>query len=163
MKKIIDVEKELGIPLTAIFAIEEDEYRKPDVGMWTYFMNNLNAGRCDASRSFFCGDAAGRPADKSRKKDHSCADYKFALNVGIDFHVPEELFAGLSSAQVNCCIAFDVKKWYVCDIFDSLHNRYAKYCSQLPPIFEPKSSQLSLVGNLDLVVFVGWPGSGYVL
>lgn len=42
----------------------------------------------DVSQSYYVGDAAGRPkgwADK-KKKDHSCGDRKFALNVGMSFY-----------------------------------------------------------------------------
>lgn len=49
----------------------------------------------DKENSFFVGDAAGRPADKSRKKkDHSLADRLLALNLGLTFHTPEEHFLG---------------------------------------------------------------------
>jgi bifunctional polynucleotide phosphatase/kinase len=37
-------------------------------------------------KSFFVGDAAGR------KGDHSDTDRKWAINAGLRFHVPEELF-----------------------------------------------------------------------
>ena len=45
----------------------------------------------DQSNSFFCGDAAGRVRRKG-KKDFSCSDRLFALNAGLKFYVPEELF-----------------------------------------------------------------------
>jgi len=38
----------------------------------------------DYTKSVYLGDAAGRPAAKpgKPKKDHSCGDFKFALNLG---------------------------------------------------------------------------------
>ena len=37
----------------------------------------------DLTQSFYVGDAAGRPAGPGKKKkDFSCGDYKFALNLG---------------------------------------------------------------------------------
>jgi len=47
--------------------------------------------------SFFCGDAAGRPArigssSQKIKKDHSCCDRLFAMNIGLKFYTPEEYF-----------------------------------------------------------------------
>lgn len=47
--------------------------------------------------SFFCGDAAGRPTrtginGKQIKKDHSCCDRLFAMNIGLKFYTPEECF-----------------------------------------------------------------------
>jgi len=48
----------------------------------------------DLQVSFYCGDAGGRQKDwkKGAKKDFSCSDRKFAANIGITFHTPEELF-----------------------------------------------------------------------
>jgi bifunctional polynucleotide phosphatase/kinase len=46
------------------------------------------------AQSFYCGDAAGRPADVNRKKDFSADDLKFAHNMKVDFHTPESLFLG---------------------------------------------------------------------
>ncbi|KAH8518709.1 hypothetical protein H0E87_000522 [Populus deltoides] len=63
----------------------EDPFRKPKPGMWQ------NGGLiwllilC-VCRSFYVGDAAGRP------NDHSDADIKFAKVIGLKFHVPEDYF-----------------------------------------------------------------------
>lgn len=46
------------------------------------------------ANSFYCGDAAGRKATAGRKKDFTDSDLKFALNVGIEFKTPENLFLG---------------------------------------------------------------------
>jgi bifunctional polynucleotide phosphatase/kinase len=43
------------------------------------------------SRSFFVGDAAGRPGD------HSDTDRKWAVNAGLPFFVPEQLFKSVES------------------------------------------------------------------
>ena len=52
--------------------------------MWDYFEKNLNGGvKIDYAKSSFCGDAAGRPKRGIFAKDHSDADRKFALNIGI--------------------------------------------------------------------------------
>jgi bifunctional polynucleotide phosphatase/kinase len=43
-------------------------------------------------KSFYVGDAAGRPGNKFRARDHSCDDRKFALNAGLQFLTPEMFF-----------------------------------------------------------------------
>lgn len=51
----------------------------------------------DKSTSFFCGDAAGRSTrinsnGQKIKKDHSCCDRLFAMNIDLKFYTPEEYF-----------------------------------------------------------------------
>lgn len=48
----------------------------------------------DMKESMYVGDAAGRPAQGSKKKDFSTSDRLFALNLGIPFFTPEEHFLG---------------------------------------------------------------------
>lgn len=57
-------------PLSIYAATENDEFRKPRLGMWHEFLKdyNLEAARVDLTQSFFVGDAAGR------KDDHSQVD-----------------------------------------------------------------------------------------
>ena len=44
--------------------------------------------------SFYCGDAAGRPANwaPGKKKDHSSVDRLMAVNLALKFYTPEEYF-----------------------------------------------------------------------
>ena len=78
-----------------LVATSEDHYRKPNTGMWDYFVKNLNGGvKVNLQKSIYCGDAAGRPKVGNRPKDHSDVDLKFAINMNVPFKLPEELFLG---------------------------------------------------------------------
>ncbi|MCO5558180.1 hypothetical protein L7F22_011759 [Adiantum nelumboides] len=64
-----------------------DLYRKPKHGMWILLERYFNEGVViDKTRSFYVGDAAGRP------NDHSDADLGFAMAAGLEFLVPEDVF-----------------------------------------------------------------------
>lgn len=66
-----------------------DLYRKPKDGMWVLLEKHFNnAIAIDKTRSFYVGDAAGRPGD------HSDADLGFARAVGLEFLLPEDVFFG---------------------------------------------------------------------
>ena len=54
----------------------------------------------DMKQSFYCGDAAGRPARNGVKKDFSDADLKFGAKIGLKFHTPESFFLGQSMTGV---------------------------------------------------------------
>jgi bifunctional polynucleotide phosphatase/kinase len=74
-----------GINPWLFVSTKDDEYRKPNIGMWEYFENNFGH-KINYESTFYVGDAAGRP------QDHSDADIKFAEKVGLKFYVPEEIF-----------------------------------------------------------------------
>ena len=73
-----------------------DKYRKPSVYFWRKFEERLKARTgqsIDYESSFYCGDCAGRRMNPTSKSpDLKDSDYKFALNIGIKFFTPEELF-----------------------------------------------------------------------
>ena len=95
-KKFTNIQKDFNLPMTFIAAIEKDGYRKPAVNMWDYFVQNLNEHvEVNMKKSFYCGDAAGRPKTATTKKDHSDSDRKFAINLGIQFYTPETYFEGI--------------------------------------------------------------------
>jgi bifunctional polynucleotide phosphatase/kinase len=101
--KIIDISQELGFPLQAFIACAIDNNRKPHTTMWEIMVQNYNDKiEPDKSQCFFVGDAAGRPKDwkKGAKKDISCCDRAFALNIGIKFATPEAYFLGENEPTV---------------------------------------------------------------
>lgn len=64
------------VPFFAFAAVQYGRFRKPNAGMWAEFLRLVGGGPVDLSRSFFVGDAAGRPAD------FSVCDRQFAANCG---------------------------------------------------------------------------------
>lgn len=72
-----------------------DKYRKPSVYFWRKFEERLNfeSKEVDYESSFYCGDCAGRKMNPTTKAaDLKDSDFKFAMNIGVKFVTPEELF-----------------------------------------------------------------------
>ena len=74
---------ELKLPMIIAIGIAEAD-RKPHTTMWDAI---IQSREWDKKKSFFVGDAAGRPGDWSD------SDAVFAKAVGIPFKTPEETFA----------------------------------------------------------------------
>jgi bifunctional polynucleotide phosphatase/kinase len=85
IQMIKNVLAELNIDVTVAvgFGKGPGVVKKPDPEL---FWSVIDRETFDASKSFYVGDAAGRP------NDHSDVDLKFAENVGIQFKTPEEYF-----------------------------------------------------------------------
>lgn len=93
--KVEVIVQKLGIPIQVLVSTGSGIYRKPVTGMWQYLCECSNGSvAVNLSSSFYCGDAAGRQANwvPGKKKDFSCSDRLFALNIGIQFYTPEEFF-----------------------------------------------------------------------
>jgi bifunctional polynucleotide phosphatase/kinase len=83
MRQIHDAMKSLGIPLTVVAARDKEDY-KPKRLIWDLVIPEKK--EWDKNKSFFVGDAAGRP------EDWAPADKEFADNIGIKFMLPEDVF-----------------------------------------------------------------------
>ncbi|CAF3921841.1 unnamed protein product [Rotaria sp. Silwood2] len=143
-KKIQHIQQKLNVPLQVFVAIHSGRYRKPCTGSWSLLESKYNDSiKIDKSKSFYVGDAAGRP-DKWRakaKKDHSCADRLFAANIGLQFYTPEEYFLGLNKAS------YEMPK------FDPKSLRL------IQSLLEPATA--TLVSNkTEVIVMCGLPASG---
>ncbi|XP_073343188.1 bifunctional polynucleotide phosphatase/kinase [Pagrus major] len=143
--KVEDILTTLQLPVQVFVASGPGIYRKPVMGMWNHLCEKANDGvTVDQTQSFYVGDAAGRPenwAPGKKKKDFSSSDRLFALNIGLEFHTPEEYFLGWKSAPYNQP-NFDPRK------IDSTAKLYD------PPSASLTSSQT------EVIVAVGFPASG---
>ncbi|XP_068097427.1 bifunctional polynucleotide phosphatase/kinase [Hyperolius riggenbachi] len=135
----------LGIPVQVLVATGMGIYRKPVTGMWDYLCEKANDGvSVEKEDCLYVGDAAGRPANWApdrKKKDFSCSDRLFTMNIGIKFYTPEEFFLGWKKAQFQLP-TFDPKK-----------------LDPNGPLYDPPSSSL-VSSSQEVVVTVGFPGAG---
>jgi len=89
--RLLGFVKKIGLPCQIYVATApskaEDPFRKPGTGMWEFLEEHKNGGvKVDRSKSFFVGDAAGRP------KDHSDTDLKMAQALGVTFYTEQQMF-----------------------------------------------------------------------
>ncbi|CAL8072665.1 unnamed protein product [Calicophoron daubneyi] len=139
--KVENILQQLGLPIQGYFSVKSDRNRKPMIGMWEVLEKEGNGGvAVDRSQSIYCGDAAGRPAEGSRKKDFSCGDRLFALNLGVPFRTPEQLWLERADAGPYSLPNFDPKA--------ALNAKQP----QLPTLTPPKKQ--------EVILMVGYPASG---
>ncbi|KAI6653783.1 Bifunctional polynucleotide phosphatase/kinase-like [Oopsacas minuta] len=136
---------EIGAPVQVYILTGYNHYRKPNSAIWNLIVEKFNGGiKVDLSKSFFCGDAAGRAKDWSpgKVKDFSCDDRKFGVNIGVNFYTPEEFFLS------EKCTVFD---WRTLDPTQLIANFNGK---NIPNFAEhPTTTQ-------EMVIMVGRPASG---
>lgn len=116
----------IDTPVLFLAAMKKDTYRKPMTSMWDWFVNNNDGVVIDKEASFYVGDAAGREQNwkPKYKKDHSCGDRKFAHNINIEFHTPEEFFLKETKATF-LWNGFNPKEYLetTCNVYLALKNR----------------------------------------
>lgn len=147
--KILDLCKELDFPIQACICGATNHWRKPNTKMWDYFTSHMNKNvNIDIKKSFYVGDAAGRIKNwrPKYKKDFSCSDRKFAVNIGTRFMTPEEFFLHATDV-VNAVIL-----WGSLDPIKFL-NKNPEGTNGFEGSSITKSEQ-------ELIIFVGLPASG---
>ena len=139
---------DLGLPLQIFVSSAKDEFRKPNPNMWDLMVEKYNGGAVPVlEKCLFVGDAAGRPAVpgvRKGKKDFSCSDRKFALNVHIPFKTPEEFFLNGTPEP------FELDA----PALDSLPKK-----SEGAVMCEELGDNFVAVGQ-EMVILVGFPASG---
>lgn len=137
-RKIESILKLIDVPIQVFISPGEGMYRKPMPGMWNALCDyQNNKVSINMEKSFYVGDAAGRPKNWAPKKnrDHSSADRFFAANVGLKFFTPEEFFSG-GPKPVYPELKFDPKNVVI------------------------PSFTFSPPDELEVIVMVGGPASG---
>jgi bifunctional polynucleotide phosphatase/kinase len=127
--KIKKICEKFSCSIIVFIAATNDKFRKPKTGIIDEYIN------IDKNDSFYCGDAAGRIKQGKYKKDWSDTDYKFAINLNIDFYTPEEFFTKNETRE---------KTYKYLDIKSIKKGNYKK--------FNPKEK--------EIIINVGFPGSG---
>ncbi|KAJ4935691.1 hypothetical protein JOQ06_017220 [Pogonophryne albipinna] len=143
--KVEDILTKLQLPVQVFVAAGSGIYRKPVMGMWNHLCDKANDGvTVDKTQTFYVGDAAGRPenwAPGRKKKDFSCSDRIFALNIGLQFHTPEEFFLGWKSAPYN------------------LPHFDPRTIDSTARLYDPPTASLTS-SKTEVIVAVGFPASG---
>lgn len=128
-------------------SLNTDIYRKPAPGMWNYSINELNGGRSwDLKNSLFVGDAAGRP------KDFKATDIMLAMNVGVNFMVPE-VFFGIEHQNTQLEASSLIKAI-------KKNKKYFNAERFLDSYKKPVMPDLTAVKATPLIIMVGSQASG---
>lgn len=170
-KKIDNIIAALGLDnqICVLAALQKrGEFRKPRTGMWHFFTSHLTTGKTSLAQSFFVGDAAGRPKAPRHKKDFSCSDLKFALNLGVQFFVPEQFFLNSSSPR-DCdrslaSMGFDPKQHWK-QYYEAEQKLLNRAKTQQPSKKKRRAATATQTipmstNRQEMVLIVGSPASG---
>ncbi len=125
----------ISVPFSIYILPFKDVHRKP-------FPTILDIIEPDKNTSFYCGDAGGR------KGDHSDSDLNFAYNGVIQFKTPERLFLNDKSSCGN--VTYPIVPY---DKSLQIGNSYYYKINS-------NSSKSSKLSKPELIIMVGFPGSG---
>lgn len=92
-ERVRQIVTSIGVPVLFYAAAKvdktkESQFRKPKTGMWDELIKDLAQlhQTIDMEKSFYCGDALGRP------NDFADSDKQFANAIGITCYTPEYIF-----------------------------------------------------------------------
>ena len=135
----------LGFKPFFYFASAHDKYRKPGIGMWELFLAQTGL-KPNMKKSFYVGDAAGRPGD------HAASDAHFAYNCGLQHYTPEAYFLD-DKTSIAAKTVYDTHPEY----FSTLVVAPGTYKKSIDGIVE----QIEAFGDEPFAVFMcGPPASG---
>jgi bifunctional polynucleotide phosphatase/kinase len=154
------LEKEFNIkPLMLIASLYDDFNRKPCCGMWEFLeemMMTTHGLKIDRSSSLYIGDMAGR------KGDHLASDLLFAMNLDVEFQVPE-VFYGIEGFELAGNKTASLIKNVLEDerVFNPKMVKIPKRISKINAATRDEIQAVLQDGHTQsLVIFVGSPASG---
>lgn len=139
----------VNIPIIIFYSIQNDKYRKPNIGMYSYLCELVGS---NINMIYFCGDAAGR------QTDFSTCDLYFANNCKIPYKTPEEIFHNNTDIIQLACKGIKSLQLYKGDqwIDGKLSNPRSIF-----KISDIQNVNTILKHNKKiLIILVGPPGSG---
>jgi len=145
--KVEAIMKKISVPIQVLAIVKKGLSRKPNTGAYEWLVNEGNGG-LPVKEFFYVGDAAGRLKGwgPGKKKDHSCSDRLFAMNIGCPFSTPEEYFLGAKQVKYKLP-DFDPKK-----------------LKTNQPLIKEIVGDVKLkevvLSTQEVVVMVGYPASG---
>ncbi|KAJ2776976.1 DNA kinase/phosphatase Pnk1 [Coemansia javaensis] len=160
--KIAKVARVLDVPFTIVVATEKDYMRKPSPGMWHLAELDNGGIAVDRSASFFVGDAAGRPDGwkPGEAADFSDSDLAFALNVGVPFYTPDELFTDEAGAEPEPLALPKPRQWDIARFAPAKLPADPDAHARLLDAIREHVGQAKEAGRGLLVVLVGPPACG---
>ena len=140
-----------------IASLYDDFNRKPCTGMWEFLETRMNGSvKVQRDKSLYIGDMAGR------KGDHSSSDLLFALNIGLEFAVPEVFYndskeIGNRTKKLLERVFADEEifngKKYLEEFDKNISRKNEKITEEIKTLLLDKKKQF-------LIFFVGSPASG---